>query len=123
MKPFNLERALAGDPVVTRDGRKVIDIYHFKFDKNNRSVAYQVENNQTIDWATTYGRNNGHLESEFDLFMAPVKRKYYMGISDGYSSCKFNRIIVSTNLYLDKEELQDFEDRPNFRIIEIEMEE
>lgn len=23
MKPFNLERALAGDPVITRDGREV----------------------------------------------------------------------------------------------------
>lgn len=30
MKQFNLEDALAGKPVVTRDGRKVIEIVAFK---------------------------------------------------------------------------------------------
>ena len=30
MKTFNLEEALAGKPVITRDGRKVTEIHHFK---------------------------------------------------------------------------------------------
>lgn len=30
LKPFNLERALAGDPVVTRDGFSVIEIIKLK---------------------------------------------------------------------------------------------
>jgi hypothetical protein len=30
MQPFLLEKALAGHPVVTRDGRRVADLTHFK---------------------------------------------------------------------------------------------
>jgi hypothetical protein len=34
MKPFNLKRALAGDPVVTKDGIKVDEIFYPKSIKN-----------------------------------------------------------------------------------------
>jgi hypothetical protein len=30
MKPFDLEKALAGQPVVTRDGRKVLELHLYK---------------------------------------------------------------------------------------------
>lgn len=78
MKPFELELALAGDPVVTRQGKKIIEIHYFK-NRRERPVLYLVEpNNQYLFGATKEGKN-GHHE-DHDLFMAPKTKKYYINI-------------------------------------------
>lgn len=72
MKPFNLERALAGDKVVTRDGREVTQLT--KFDCEDDCLAGVLENNAKT-WRAN-GRYTKYEETCLDLFMAPktVKR-------------------------------------------------
>ena len=73
MKPFDLERALAGDKVVTRDGREVTQLTKFNSDADCLAA---VVDGELITWGEdglywVKGRDSG-----FDLFMAPktVKR-------------------------------------------------
>lgn len=86
MKPFNLELALvAGDSVVTREGKDVSELTLF----------------ESLDGGTLLGVVEGKLRSwnksgkfgtsEFDLFMKPIKRTVYVnfhsgGIADWYST-------------------------------------
>ncbi len=76
MKPFNLEKALAGEPVVTRDGRKVIEIYCFDFNGKNIAtpvVAY-IEQADALECFDKNGKWLDYRESDEDLFMAPKKK-------------------------------------------------
>lgn len=82
-KPFNLDRAIMGDPVVTRSGLKVTQIV--KFDVQGDHEIAGVIDGRLYSW-----RNNGErfsFQSEIDLFMAPVKKIMYCNIfksDDGY---------------------------------------
>ena len=76
MKLFNLERALAGDPVVTRDGRPV------KIAGYDEEAQYW---DTLIGWAGGYycrwnkeGQHFTACETDFDLFMAPTERKEWI---------------------------------------------
>ena len=76
MKPYNLERALAGDPVVTRDGRPV------KIAGYNEEAQYS---DTLIGWLGGYycrwnkeGQHFTACETDFDLFMAPTERKEWI---------------------------------------------
>lgn len=69
LKPFNLEEALAGKPVVTRDGRKVTEIYHFKTEGSSFPVCAII--GLSPNWFDLQGKNICS-NPEFDLFMAPV---------------------------------------------------
>lgn len=73
MKPFNLERALAGDKVVTRDGREVSELRFLQSVSPNGYCVVAV-----IDGDPFLFLQNGKITSinHFDLFMAPktVKR-------------------------------------------------
>ncbi len=73
-KPFNLERALAGDPVVTRDGRKVLWIAHCSPAKREYQVQALVEGIAYPLSLNADGRYNCYDEYRHDLFMAPKKR-------------------------------------------------
>lgn len=79
MKPFCLEQALAGAPVVSRDGRKVSEIFHCKTLKDDAYPVLTVVNGQEL-WVRKDGRSNKHQESPFDLFMAPVKREGWVNL-------------------------------------------
>lgn len=83
MKPFNLEKAKAGAPVVTRDGRPARIICFDRIDDRYSIVAliteekqkYEIINSYTLDGKCNIGEN-----SLFDLFMAPTKVKKYANI-------------------------------------------
>lgn len=74
--PFNLERALAGDPVVTREGKQVAEIHYFK----TVNSLYAVIDNLLISFYTC---GNYSLNKEYpdDLFMAPKTKKLWIGVS------------------------------------------
>ncbi len=70
MKEFNLKDALAGKPVITRDGRPV------------KIAGYNEFNNSLIGWVgsgvyqwTSGGQN---IADKNDLFMAPSERKEWV---------------------------------------------
>ena len=84
MKPFNLEQALSGKPVVTRDGRKVLEIYHFKTAAQPFTVRAVIDDPEKpqIQQYTEDGITSAvFVSSSLDLFMAPEKREWWVGLS------------------------------------------
>jgi hypothetical protein len=70
VKEFNLKDALAGNPVITRDGRPV------------KIAGYNEELNSLAGWVGSLvynwtGGGKSHSESN-DLFMAPNERKEWV---------------------------------------------
>lgn len=108
MKPFNLERALAGAPVVTRKGAPVIEIHHFAKVENGDLSVYAIVDGY-VRIFTKRGAYCLGVEHAFDLFMAPVKRVgwvniYLDGHADGWSHC--GQVV-----YTSEEEAKDNADR------------
>jgi hypothetical protein len=77
MKPFNLERALAGDPVVTRGGRPVTQLTIFK-DVDQDPLVGMLDRS-IRNWKIT-GRYLDGYEHPYDLFMTSTKRGGWMNI-------------------------------------------
>ena len=70
MKPFNLKEALAGKPVITRDGDEVTNIVKFDVCDNPYSVA-GLHNGNIRTW-TEEGKFDIFSQiklNDFDLFM------------------------------------------------------
>jgi hypothetical protein len=76
-KPFDLERALAGDPVVTRHGKSVTQLK--KFDIRGRCVLLGVFDGQLASWLEN-GCYYSSGEWPYDLFMAPKKRTVWVNL-------------------------------------------
>lgn len=76
MKPFNLEEALNGAKVVTRDGREVTQLT--KFNADEKETLYGVVNKEIASWKDD-GRFsfippcNDHILDLF-MFVEPVRR-------------------------------------------------
>ena len=73
-KPFDLERALAGDKVVTRDGREVTKIHQFKTVSSMYKI-YCVVNG----FVYAVSQEGVYCYSEVDkkdLFMSPKTKKF-----------------------------------------------
>ena len=66
MKPFNLERVLAGDPVVTRQGGPVTQLT--VFDTDEMDCIYGVVNRKVLSWCDS-GQYFFGQENSYDLFM------------------------------------------------------
>ena len=95
MKPFDLEKALAGEPVVTRNGKPVTELHCFKTAEGPYNVCAVVDGVVMVLTAkgVYYSVEEGRVvEHSFDLFMAPTKRVgwvniYLDGHADGWSHC------------------------------------
>lgn len=105
MKPFNLERALAGDAVITRDGREVTQLV--KFDVESKYKLFGVVSKNTCSWILEGKHINYYQqESKYDLFMNPTTVKVEGWINvyvDGYHS-KFysSKEIAEKNSIVEK---------------------
>lgn len=76
LKPFNLECALAGDPVVSKDGNTYTQFFHFSKSHNKHSV-YCVDKHYAICRFT----ENGCFEDIMKLYMAPNTKKLWIDIN------------------------------------------
>jgi hypothetical protein len=74
MKPFDLQKALAGDPVVTRDGRPV-KIAGYNEDAHEDVVLCGWVAGNAHQW---YKDGSCEYEEYLDLFMAPTERKEWV---------------------------------------------
>lgn len=79
MKPFNIEAALRGEPVVTRNGREVTQITLFDID-GDYPVAGVIDKNR-FEFSTN-GKYLVGQDTERDLFMAPKKRIVWVNFYD-----------------------------------------
>jgi hypothetical protein len=80
MKPFNLERALAGEPVITRNGKKVTELYLFKNAKIIQPLYGTIEDDEDVFSWTTNGIYNPTKNTSFDLFMAPESKFLWINL-------------------------------------------
>lgn len=75
MKEFNLQEAINGHPLVTRDGRKVEQFFYF--DKSTDDMKAYAVFDGAVHSFSDKGRFNV-CESDLDLFMAP--KTYYVNV-------------------------------------------
>ena len=117
MKPFNLEKALAGDPVVTRDGIPVTEIVRFNGLPHDRRL-YGIINGGLVSFL-----DNGRFsvfefnETKYDLFMAPkiIKKSGWINIYQD------NRTGIS--VFPSKNLADDYSDIDRVACVYIEWEE
>jgi len=98
LKPFNLERALAGDPVVTGDGKNVSQLHMFNCE--DPFCLYGVISGETLPSAFKVDGSWGVQKYEVDknLFMAPVKKEGWVNLSSS------NDVYCNNCIYKTKEE-------------------
>lgn len=121
MKPFNLERALAGDPVVTRDGRKVLQVVHFPQMRLEKRVMALIEGNGIPGGYNENGRLFKEDTSDADMFMVATTKKYYVAvekITTGNQDIK-----CCSHAYVSKNKVEEIFDKDEFHIVEVEIEE
>ncbi|MET3232230.1 UNVERIFIED_ORG: hypothetical protein ABIC54_004435 [Burkholderia sp. 1263] len=80
MKPFDLKKAIAGDPLVTRDGRSARLIGHApEFEESSR-VIVAIEGVDSARQHYESGAYTRDAEHGSDLFMAPKKRTVWVNV-------------------------------------------
>ena len=80
MNKFDLEKALAGDKVVTRDGREVTQLH--KFTLGNGLVALSGVVGDSLPCFTFEGDEFWRIrhDGNYDLFMAPKKLSGFVNV-------------------------------------------
>lgn len=79
MKPFNLQAALAGAPVVTRDGEPAEQLTLFDA-PNEDFPLVGVVSGRIRTWTRSGKRMLADVDNEFDLFMASTKRVVWVNL-------------------------------------------
>lgn len=102
LKPFDLEAALRGEPVVTRDGRPITQIT--KFDVKNSKYCIAAVVNDDIESFTAKGEYRFESECGYDLFMATktVKKEGWINIYKGVTGLFEYRAIYTTKKAAEK---------------------
>lgn len=80
MKPFDLEAAKAGAPLVTRDGRPAKFIAHVAEAHPNQRLLVLVDGDVHIRFDNGQFDSSSDAMSDHDLFMAPVKRTVWVNL-------------------------------------------
>lgn len=78
MKPFDLEKALAGHPIVYRNGRKPKEWHYLKFLDGEYCVVTVNELGST-EWCTVNGENA--CNDNHDLFLAPKEETLWVAVA------------------------------------------
>lgn len=95
MKKFDLEKAKAGAPLVTRDGKPVQFVAHVPNAKEHTRVI-TVSNKGELCASCDTGAYWSDERSGYDLFMAPVKRTVYVNIYNDGSAKHYNNPQMAT---------------------------
>lgn len=87
MKPFNLDDAIIGAPIVTRDGESARFIAYVPETMDNSQLIVLTKGKLRFYFANGSFLNDG-IPSSFDLFMAPIKKtvwvNFYQEMRAGY---------------------------------------
>lgn len=86
MKPFDLEAAKRGEPIVTRDGRPVKFIAHVPEANDGARVVVMFDGEIESHWedGSYYTKS---AASRNDLFMAPRKRTVWVNVYPPDTNC------------------------------------
>ena len=97
MKPFNLEKALAGEPVVTKQGDKIIQLHYFPNLGSEFKVIAHREHSFSVDTYKIDG-SYGDKQSELDLIMSEPEQwvnVYWSGVYQSEADAKSNMSVGS----------------------------
>ena len=115
MKPFNLERALAGDKVITLGGEKIIAIYHLKEMAKDNVLAIIND-----DLLRLYYPHGNYYEdftlSHHDLFMADPEPKVTTYWANVYL-CHFSHEYKCFGAYVSEDEAKLPINKASFSLI------
>lgn len=107
-KPFNLERALAGDPVVTRNGMKVLNIAYLPDAPDNSKIVCVIDSGHGYTNCITFYQSGSlwltDKEHNMDLFMAPIEKEYWVASGKGINS--YDKNILCTRLCNTEDEIR-----------------
>lgn len=123
MKTFDLEKALKGEPLVTRDGREVTNFTKIGADYIEKPCAAYVKGSMWLACYTINGRSIFGFESDDDLFMAE-KPKIKLWIAISKKPVSGGEFHYSSSAYYIKEHLVK-ENNPysqEIQLLEIEIE-
>lgn len=104
LKPFNLQAALEGKPVVCSNGMKVLELHQSKHHSDSIIVVLDHESFYNPLWY----RNDGiiindqmlssNTEESLRLFMAPVEHVRYAELTTGEIKNNFIGAVLYTSL-------------------------
>ena len=92
MKPFNLDLALAGESVITRNGNEVTQLHKFDVIDLDAQELYAVIDDRQIESFYLNGQWREKGESGYDLLMAEVEKAQWINIWETK-----NGYILTTN--------------------------
>ena len=99
MKPFNLEQAKQGKPVLTRDGRSVrILAFDRKGDKPIIGLVNSREHEIAYYWFED-GRESVYFDTQGDLFMKAEKKEGWINLYRDNRGVVFPGVVTSTEDY------------------------
>lgn len=102
MKPFNLEQALAGAPVVTRKGCPIVELKYMQT-TDNLAVVRKDDDMLISYFIPCSGKLSNTIDYATDLFMAPTKKEGWVGMFYNNSQTDF---IVGTKIWASKEDAE-----------------
>lgn len=86
MKPFNLEAAKAGAPIVTRDGRPAKFIAHEAEAHPSQRLLVLIDGDVIVRFDNGMNARSPAVASDYDLFMAPVKRTVWVNLYEYHTA-------------------------------------
>ena len=101
LKPFNLEQALAGAPVVTRNGRPIVELKYLQTSSKLAVVRKEPDDKLISYFVPCDGKLGATIDYTTDLFMAPTKKEGWVNI---YNPSSKNLNGVSGFAYNSREE-------------------
>lgn len=122
MKPFNLEAAIAGKPVVTRDGWPVTRVIHLPELNQPNNVLVTVNGSGWVVFPTGNYCAPSEGTHDMDLLMASKITKSYIAIGPPDNEGTRN----TSNAYPTRgqaERIARMESRKSWQVVEIEVEE
>ena len=95
MKPFNLEQALTGAPVVTRKGCPIVELKYLQT-TGNLAVVRKDDDILISYFIPCSGKLSNTIDYATDLFMAPTKKEGWINIYNVHSLDVTGRNIYPT---------------------------
>jgi hypothetical protein len=118
-KKFDLEAAKNGAPVITRDGRPA-RIICFDRKHNLNNIVALIENSEGVEVALLFysgGEYYSDIESDNDLFIAPVKKNGWINI---YPPGSVNASAYCSEAYVSKAMAEHYAVKDRVTCLEIE---
>lgn len=95
MEKFDLERALAGEPVVTRDGREVTEIHFFETCTKGYAVIAIIEGDKFGFTNNGYYLDNS-TKHRLDLFMKPKVVECWFNVYGNDNAIRISNVCHSS---------------------------